>query len=97
MAGWLSRLAVVIFTLLAATVAGGAVFGAAHAETHVSELMATCLSCGERWMFVPSASVGAGLLSLFRRRKPSDTCPKCSSRAVAFGHADAKEHHGRTA
>ena len=97
MAGWLSRLAVVIFTLLAATVAGGAVLGASSAETHVSELIATCLSCGERWLFVPSASVGAGLLSFFKRRKPSDKCPKCGSRAVVFGHVDAKDDHGRTA
>jgi hypothetical protein len=97
MAGWLSRLAVVIVTLIAATVAGGAVLGAAAAETHVTELLATCLSCGERWTFVPSASVGAGLLSLFRRRTPSDKCPKCGSRAVSFGHSDAKENHGRTA
>ena len=97
MAGWLSRLAVVIFTLLAATVAGGAVLGAASADTHATELLATCLSCGERWMFVPSASVGAGLLSLFKRRKPSDKCPMCGSRAVSFTHSDATENHGRTA
>lgn len=97
MAGWLSRLAAVIFTVLAATFAGGAVLGAASAETHVTELVATCLSCGERWTFVPSASVGAGLLSLFKRRKPSDKCPKCGFRAVVFGHCDNKEDQGRTA
>ena len=97
MAGWLSRAAVVMFTLLVAAVTGRTVLGAASAETQVTELLATCLSCGERWMFVPSAWVGAGLLSLFRRRRPSDKCPKCGSRAVSFGHCDAKHDHGRTA
>lgn len=97
MAGWLSRLAGVIFTLLAATVAGGAVLGAAAAETHVTELIATCLSCGERWTFVPSASVGAAFLSFFRRRRPSDKCPKCGARVATFGHSEAKQSHGRTA
>jgi hypothetical protein len=85
-------LAVAVFSLLAVSVAGGVVLGASSAETQVMQLVATCLSCGERWVFTPSATVGTGLLSLLlRRRKQPDTCPKCGSRAVAFahpGHAD---------
>lgn len=99
MPGWLARLAVVILTLLTTAFAGGAVLGAASAETRVTELLATCLSCGERWLFVPSASVAAGFLSIFRRRTLVDTCPKCGSRTVSFTHADEarKEDYGRTA
>ena len=98
MPGWLSRLAMVVLALLATAIAGGTMLGAASADTRVTELLVTCLSCGERWLFAPSASVGAGLMSLFRRRKLIDTCPKCGSRAVAFAHADeAGESHGRTA
>ena len=69
-------------------VGGRRVLGAASAETQVTELVATCLSCGEQWLFVPSATLGAGFLSFFRRRKPVDKCPKCGSRAVAFGHPE---------
>jgi ribosomal protein S27E len=99
MGGWLTRLALVLLTLLATACASGAVLGAASAETQVTELLVTCLSCGEQWMFAPTATVGAGLLALLRRRKPVDKCPKCRSRAVSFGHAHEadKRHHGRTA
>ena len=48
MAGWFSRLAVVVLSLLAAAFAGGAVLGAASGETQVTELLVTCLSCGEQ-------------------------------------------------
>lgn len=98
MSGWFSRLVVITLTLLASAFAGGIVLGAASAATHVTDLLVTCLSCGERWPYAPPASVGAGLLSLLRRRKPADTCPKCGSRAVAFGHRkDATGDYGRTA
>ena len=39
MAGWISRLAVVAITLLATACAGGALLGAASAETQVTELL----------------------------------------------------------
>lgn len=99
MPGWLSRLALVVLSFLATAWAGSTLLGAASAQTHVTELLVTCLSCGEQWTYAPSATVGAGLLSLFRRRKLADRCPKCGSRAVAFGHADeaASKRQGRTA
>jgi DNA-directed RNA polymerase subunit RPC12/RpoP len=99
MPAWLSRLALVVFSLLATACAGGALFGAASAETEVSELLVTCLSCGHKWLFAPSATVAGGLLSLVKLRKTADTCPRCGSRVVAFGHAeeDARQHHGRSA
>lgn len=99
MPAWLSRLALVFLSLLATACAGGALFGAASGDTEVTELLVTCLSCGEKWFFTPSANMGAGVLSLARFRKPADTCPKCGSRLVAFGHAeeDARQHHGRSA
>jgi hypothetical protein len=88
MPGWLSRLAIAVISILAMATAGGVVLGAACARTPAIELLATCLSCGEQWLFTPSATVAAGFLSLFaRRRKPLDKCPKCGSRAVTFGHA----------
>ena len=99
MTGWLAGLAVAVLALVAAAFAGGTMLGAASAETRVTELLVTCLSCGERWPFLPSASVGAGLISLFRRRKLVDRCPKCGSRAVAFAHTDGagERNHRRTA
>ena len=99
MPGWISRLALVAITVMATACAGGVVLGAASAETQAAELLVTCLSCGEQWLFAPSATLGAGLLSLLRRRKPVDTCPKCGSRAVSFGHpheqANAAKDHRR--
>ncbi len=84
MARWFVRLALVLISMVGA---GGVVLGAASAETEVRELLVTCLTCGEQWIYVPSATLGAGLLSLFRRRRgPSDLCPKCGARAVVFGH-----------
>ena len=99
MPGWMMRVALMFLTLLSAVFAGGAVLGAASAETHVAELLVTCLACGEQWIYVPSSTLGAGLLSLFRRRTLADRCPKCRSRAVAFSHADeaVKRRQGRTA
>ena len=99
MPGWIVRLAVALITVVGAAYAGRAVLGAAAAETHVTELLVTCLSCGEHWLFAPSASIGAGLLSLFRPRRLADKCPKCGSRAVAFSHREEveKRDHGRTA
>jgi ribosomal protein S27E len=91
MFGWLSRLALILVTVIAGAWASGVVLGAASAETRVTELLVTCLSCGEHWLFTPSATLGAGLLSLLRRRKLVDTCPKCGSREVAFGHAPELE------
>ena len=89
MAAWLSRLALILVTVFAGACASGVVLGAATAETQVTELIVTCLSCGEHWLFAPSATLGAGLLSLLRRRKLVDKCPKCGSREVTFGHAQA--------
>ena len=99
MPGWVIRLALVFVGAVATGCAGGAMLGAASAYAEVTELIATCLSCGQKWLFVPSATLGAGLLSLIRFRRPSDTCPKCGSRAVTFSHVeeDAKHDHGRTA
>lgn len=99
MTRWFARLAIVFFSLLATACAGGTLLGAAAAETQIAELLVTCLTCGEQWIFAPPATLGAGLLSLLTRRKPADKCPKCGSRAVKFGHtADAERHaHGRTA
>ena len=88
MPGWISRLALVFISLLATACAGGAVLGAASAEAHVRDLVVTCLSCGEQWLFAPTATLGAGFLSLIRRRKAVDKCPKCGSRAVTFGHVE---------
>ena len=97
---WLSRFAFALFSVLVASCVGGVAVGAAAAETRVTELMATCLSCGEQWLYAPTATFGAGLLSLFnRKRKPLDQCPKCGSRTVAFGHGDKRpdEGHGPSA
>lgn len=95
---WLTRLALVLFGLLAAALAGRTVLGAASADTHVTELIVTCLSCGEQWIFAPTTTVGAGFLSLFKRRKLADTCPKCGSRAVTFAHAGrTAQDHDKTA
>lgn len=95
---WLTRLALVVFGLLATALAGRTVLGAATADTHVTELIVTCLSCGEQWVFAPTTTVGAGLLSVFKRRKLADRCPKCGSRAVTFGHAGHTAHnHDKTA
>src|SRR4029450_9055103 len=86
MFGWLSRLALILVTVTAGACASGVVLGAASAETQVTELLVTCLSCGEHWLFTPSATLGAGLLSLLRRRRLVDRCAKCGSREGAFGH-----------
>ena len=91
MPAWLSRLALILVTVFAGACASGAVLGAASAETQVTELIVTCLSCGEHWLFAPAATIGAGVLSLLRRRKLVDTCPKCGSREVTFGHAPASD------
>jgi hypothetical protein len=97
-AAWLSRLAVAVISLVAATWAGAVVLGAASAETQVTQLVATCLSCGGQWLFAPSATLGVGFLSfLTRSRKHSDKCPRCGSNAVTFGHPGHQPaHHGRT-
>ena len=91
MPAWLPRLALILVTVSAGACASGVVLGAASAETQVTELLVTCLSCGEHWLFAPSATIGAGLLSLLRRRKLVDKCPKCGSREVTFGHAPASD------
>ena len=39
------------------------------------------------WRLVMWGSA-AGLLSLVKLRKTADTCPRCGSRVVAFGHAE---------
>lgn len=98
MAAWLSRLAVAVISVAAAAWAGGVVLGAASAETRVGQLVATCLSCGEQWPFAPSATLGAGVLSLLtlRGRRP-DKCPKCGSGTVTFEHpGHASLGQGRT-
>ena len=99
MPGWLARLALVLVGVLATACAGGGALWGAYAETEVTELIVTCLSCGHKWLFVPSATFGAGLLSAIRLRRPADTCPKCGSRAVTFGHREEQSRgcHGRTA
>jgi hypothetical protein len=98
MPGWLARLSLLLMSLFAAACAGGVMLGAASAETPVRDLLVTCLSCGEQWLFAPTATLGAGLLSVLRLRKPADKCPKCRSAAVKFGHSDTGESdQGRTA
>ena len=88
MPGWLIRIALAVISVCAAACASGVALGAASVDARVTELLVTCLSCGEQWLFAPTATLSAGLLSLFRRRKPVDKCPKCGSRAVKFGHAE---------
>lgn len=84
MARWLVRVALVLLSVVGA---GGVILGAATAETTARELLVTCLACGEQWLFMPSATLGAGLLSLLSRHpRLADRCPKCGSRAVVFGH-----------
>jgi hypothetical protein len=58
--------------------------------THtVSELVVTCLACGEQWLYFPASTFAAGIASLFtRRRKRLDHCPKCHSRTVIFRQSD---------
>ncbi len=91
MSRWLLRLALVLISIVGA---GGVALGAASAETTARELLVTCLTCGEQWIFAPSATLAAGFLSLIRRqRQPADKCPKCGSRAAIFGHP----LHGQTA
>jgi hypothetical protein len=98
MAGWIARLALVFLGLAATACAGCSLLGAASAQTQVTELIVTCLSCGEQWLFAPSATVSAGLLSLLTRKKIYDRCSKCGSRAVTFAHAaEHDRHHGRIA
>jgi hypothetical protein len=88
MARWFLRLALVLISVVGA---GSVMLGAASAETAARELVATCLTCGEHWLYAPSATIGAGLMAVLRRqRKPSDTCPKCGSRAVMFGQPHAE-------
>ena len=86
MARWFVRIALL---LIAAAGSGGVAFGAASAETTATDLLVTCLSCGEQWLFAPSAAFPASLFALLTgRHQPSDTCPKCQSRAVSFSHTD---------
>lgn len=88
----------VLLSFLAMSCIGGLGVGAASAKPVVSagQLMVTCLSCGEQWIYLPLATLAAGCLSLFsRRRKPNDECPKCHSRAVAFGHSQHAPASGR--
>ena len=88
MARWFIRIALL---LIAALGTGGVAFGAASAATTATDLLATCLSCGEQWLFAPSATFYAGLMTLLtHRHQPSDSCPRCGSRAVSFSHTD---HH----
>ena len=96
---WVARLALVVLSLLATGCAGATMLAAGAAETSVKDLLVTCLACGEQWLFTPTATFGAGLMSLLRRRTVTDKCPKCGSRAVAFGHAEdpTKRIQGRTA
>ena len=82
----LSKLAVALIALVAMGWTGGVMLGATSSETQVRDLVVTCLSCGEQWPFAPSATLGAGFLSLIKRRKPVDKCPRCGSRAATFGH-----------
>jgi ribosomal protein S27E len=57
--------------------------------TTVTELVVTCLACGEQWIYYPASGLAAGLVSLFtRRRKQLDHCPKCHSRTVIFRQND---------
>ena len=95
---WLSRLAFVLFSVFVASCAGGVVVGAAAAETRVTELVATCLSCGEQWLYSPTGTLAAGFAALFnRKRRPVDRCPKCACRVVTFGHGRNGSAHGPTA
>ena len=83
MARWFVRIALL---LIAAAGTGGLAFGAASAETTATDLLVTCLSCGEQWLFAPAAFPASLLALLTRRHRPTDTCPKCGSRAVSFSH-----------
>jgi DNA-directed RNA polymerase subunit M/transcription elongation factor TFIIS len=55
----------------------------------VTEIVVTCLACGEQWIYLPASGFAAGIVSLFtRRRKTLDRCPKCHSRTVIFRQSD---------
>jgi hypothetical protein len=85
-ARWFVRIALMLIAVLGT---GGVALGAASAETAATDLLVTCLSCGEHWLFAPSATFHAGLMALLtRRHRPNDTCPKCGSRAVSFSHVE---------
>ena len=89
MARWFLRLALVLISIVGA---GGRLGGCGPQRDAARELLVTCLTCGEQWMFAPSATLAAGFLSLIRRqRPPADKCPKCGSRAAIFGHPHHEE------
>ena len=92
MARWVIGTALVVVSLFAGTWTGGLILGAAAAETQVIELLARCLSCGEQWMYAPSATLSAGFLTLIGWRQRSDRCPKCRSRAVTVTHPVHRDH-----
>ena len=89
----MSRLALLVALLvflLAPSCSVGAGTNAArvHPVATMTELVATCLSCGEQWFYVPASSFAAGFMSLFkRRRRIIDRCPKCHSRVVRFSQS----------
>jgi hypothetical protein len=85
----LALLICVVVCLLAPSCGASAVTAAVQPASTVTELIATCLACGEQWLYVPASGFAAGFLSLFtRRRKNLDRCPKCHSRTVIFRQND---------
>ena len=96
MVRWVAGTALVLFSLLG-TWTGSMIIGGAAAETRVIELLATCLSCGEQWAYAPSATLGAGFLTLLGWRQRSDRCPKCRSRAVTVSHPGHQVNQDPTA
>jgi hypothetical protein len=90
----MSRLALLVALLvflLAPSCSAGAGANAAsvHPMTTMTEVVVTCLSCGEQWFYVPASSFAAGFMSLLtRRRRIIDRCPKCHSRVVRFSQSN---------
>jgi hypothetical protein len=88
----LALLISIVVCLLAPSCSAAATARAAAAiqpVNTVTEIVVTCLACGEQWIYLPASGFAAGFVSLFsRRRKQFDHCPKCHSRTVIFRQSD---------
>lgn len=89
----MGKLALLLLSLAGAIGVGGIGLGLASATTltSASELMVSCLACGEQWAYIPAITLAQACGTLLRRRRLKDECPKCRSHEVVFGHP----HHSR--